>query len=69
MLGRVPNFLWERELNLDYDYQVWEAKWENKRKCTKSLTLQEIAIKLFTRWYYTLTRLDKIYPQASLSFF
>lgn len=61
--------VWERELNLEFDLQDWEANWQNMRKCTNSLTIRETAIKLFTRWYYTPSRLHTIYPQASSSCF
>lgn len=56
---------WDQELNLDQDAIDWDRGWLNIRKCSKSLTIRETAVKLTTRWYYTPTRIHTIYPQTS----
>lgn len=43
----------------------WLMGWLNMQTCTKSLTVRKTAIKLISRWYYTLWNLSKIYPQVS----
>lgn len=50
---------------MDQDVIDWDRGWLNICKCSKSLTTKETAIKLITRWYYTPTRIHKIYPQSS----
>lgn len=59
---------WEQELNLEFYVQEW-AKMPGHVQLHKSLTLWEMAIKLFTHWFYTPLRLYKIYPQVSPSCF
>lgn len=56
---------WEHDLALDQNTIDWDRGWTNICKSSKSLSIKETAIKLMTRWYYTPTRIQKIYPQSS----
>lgn len=59
---------WESDCNTslssdDCEYCIYLCK------CTRSLTVGESAIKLFTRWYFTPTKLHFIFPSVSPAYF
>lgn len=55
----------EEELREQFMEQEWDLMWTNLRKCTRSLSVRDTALKIFTRWQYTSFKLSTIYPQAS----
>lgn len=55
---------WESECNLSFSIEDWKNYIINLRKCTRLLTVRETATQLFTRWYYTPTKLHAIFPSV-----
>lgn len=55
---------WEQECDITLSAENWSDSISNLLKCTRSITIRETAIKLFTRWYYTPSKLHAIFPSV-----
>lgn len=53
---------WEQELDIKLSTENWSNCISILLKCTRSITIRETEVKLFTRWYYTPAKLHTIFP-------
>lgn len=56
---------WETDCNEKFTPEDWGTMLQNLRKATKSLTVRETAYKVLTRWYYTPSRPQMMFPGTS----
>lgn len=57
---------WDTDFWEQFTEQDLDVRWRNLRKCTKSLTIRNTAVKLFTSRNFTPLGIHTIYPRASL---
>lgn len=56
---------WETDCNEKFTPEDWGTMLQNLRKATKSLAVREMAYKVLTRWYYTPSRPQMMFPGTS----
>lgn len=60
-----PMLQWETELDCTLSVETWHSMVDNLRKSNRAISFKETPVKLFSRWYFTPSRIYAFYPSTS----